>query len=501
MANEYLDKDGLKRLVSLVKDEIKQVDSRALTEEQARKIVQESAVTQENDPTVPDWAKQDEKPKYTYEEITDKPTLVEGISASVEGETLTVEIKDKDGNAIANTEVTLPKQELPDFNAYVKAEDFDKEFKRSVTENTETLTDDEKASACSWLGAANKKDVDDADELLQKELDDEVLIIDITITQEDVNNGTNVVNINEVRDTAILIDWGDGSKITKNDYAHTYNAGDYRIKVYNADMSRKGSLYAQPAITYVKVPKSTTLITQEAFRGCVNLKKVDLPEGLKKIGQSSFYYCTSLKSIDIPSTVEDTIEEGEVVPGIGKNAFYRCEAMTEAIFNSEKPLTYNAAEWFNGCKNLAKIIVPFKYLGTYKSAWTSEKRLDSIAYISDIPDIPTPPTMNFTYQELASGTKYPIKRNGYYMVYSNSANLELVRADGTVVVEDAKQIHFMAAPIIGDHTPGYFKVCGMYWSGSTSAFSPGVEGFRRNTNDGGYITASTDFFVAEMVKE
>lgn len=106
--------------------------------------------------------------------------------------------------------------------------------------------------------------------------------------------------------------------------------------------------------------------------------------------------------------------------------------------------------------------------------------------------------MNFAYHTLTAGTKHPIKRNGYYMCYSNSGNLNLCKSDGTVVVENVKQVQFMAAPSATNPTSTSLKACGMYWSGS-SVLS-GVEGFRRTTDDGGYITANTEFYVCEMVK-
>lgn len=46
--------------------------------EMVLQIVKENAVTEEQDPTVPDWAKQSEKPTYSYDEIKDKPDLFSG---------------------------------------------------------------------------------------------------------------------------------------------------------------------------------------------------------------------------------------------------------------------------------------------------------------------------------------------------------------------------------------------------------------------------------------
>ena len=59
--------------VEELRNAISSATGSCLTEEQVKQIVQEMAGTQENDPTVPEWAKQPQKPTYTYEEITGKP--------------------------------------------------------------------------------------------------------------------------------------------------------------------------------------------------------------------------------------------------------------------------------------------------------------------------------------------------------------------------------------------------------------------------------------------
>ena len=84
-----------------------------LTEEEVKEIVRETAVTQESDPTVPNWAKQPEKPTYTYEEIADKP-------------------------------------------------DMDEQVIESLTANENTMTDEQKASACEFVGAVKRIKTDSA---------------------------------------------------------------------------------------------------------------------------------------------------------------------------------------------------------------------------------------------------------------------------------------------------------------------------------------------------
>lgn len=302
-------------------------------------------------------------------------------------------------------------------------------------------------------------------------LDDDALILGVRIDSSYLST-----YLGGIRGDNTTIDWGDGSINQAKE--HKYETeGDYTIKVYNPKLDVDSALYQHEQITRVKLPKTMSIIPYAWFRECRNLKLVELPEGLLTIGNVAFYFCDSLETIEIPSTVTS----------IGQNAFYRNEALTTVVFKSLTPIEYDSL-WFNKCNLLKKVLVPNEALDAYKSAWTSETRLDAIAYVMDMPY-----PMNFVYKEVTANTKYPIKRNGYYMIYCNSANLTLAKKDGTVVVEGAKQMQFMTPPIEGSTS---IKACGIYWTGSALS----VEGFRRSTNDGGYVTATTEFFVAEMVK-
>lgn len=151
-----------KEIVGAINELHEREDKQGLSEEQVKAVVRATAVTQETDPTVPDWAKQAEKPTYSYNEITGKPNLFSGnyndlsnkptipsteglatveqlenltnktdeleeysireVSLNlVEDNELSVELKDKEGNVIASAETTLP---MPDLSAYVKNTDY-----------------------------------------------------------------------------------------------------------------------------------------------------------------------------------------------------------------------------------------------------------------------------------------------------------------------------------------------------------------------------------------
>jgi hypothetical protein len=182
--------------INEINSKVTQLGNSALTESELKEIVRETAVTTESDPTVPNWAKQADKPTYTYEEIKEKPDIVEDISSSIAEETnvLTIELKDKSGKVIASTEVTIPKGgETPDLNGYVRVTDIGNGLrvasdgkvnisgatqtqidagasnseplttnniryavKKGVTDSNEEWTKDDKAKACETIGAVKQ---------------------------------------------------------------------------------------------------------------------------------------------------------------------------------------------------------------------------------------------------------------------------------------------------------------------------------------------------------
>ena len=56
-------------------------------------------------------------------------------------------------------------------------------------------------------------------------------------------------------------------------------------------------------------------IGDKAFKGCINLKKINIPASVTSIGEEAFSGCKSLKKIEIPASVKK----------IGKDAFKNCK--------------------------------------------------------------------------------------------------------------------------------------------------------------------------------
>ena len=85
-----------------------------LTEEDVKRIVQETAVTQESDPTVPAWAKQPNKPTYTASEVgaLSQGELQNGIDEALRQAKESGEFDGEDGKDYVLTEAD--KQEIAD---------------------------------------------------------------------------------------------------------------------------------------------------------------------------------------------------------------------------------------------------------------------------------------------------------------------------------------------------------------------------------------------------
>ena len=98
-------------------------------------------------------------------------------------------------------------------------------------------------------------------------------------------------------------------------------------------------------ITSVVIPSGIENIG-EYFRGCKNLRTVQLKDGVKKIDVYAFENLTSLEDIDFPDTIEV----------IEKSAFAGCTQLREAYL--PESLTRIEEGAFSGCTSLQKLYLP-----------------------------------------------------------------------------------------------------------------------------------------------
>lgn len=129
----------------------------------------------------------------------------------------------------------------------------------------------------------------------------------------------------------------------KNLVSNTYDAaGDRGAITFDGNVSMIGD-EAFKGCTQLKsivIPESVTLVGNNAFSGCSSLESIELAEGITKIGWSAFYNCKELKAINIPNGVAE----------LGYSAFENCEKLAEVeLPESVKSIGENA---FSGCKSL-----------------------------------------------------------------------------------------------------------------------------------------------------
>lgn len=200
------------------------------------------------------------------------------------------------------------------------------------------------------------------------------------------------------------VDWGDGTSYeAKSDLqqlVHEYAApGEYVIKLYNLksiavstfnaawrnkesqvaftlrEVTCLGELMSEvqdmaffrcKALETASLPLSLPSVGAMVFRGCCNLKHVDLPaaehlskglccecsslqevevqEGTKKVGNCAFRDCTSLTSVSLPASVEH----------VEQDAFSGCSSLG-IVYTGSKVRTVEAGA-FKDCKQLEVIV-------------------------------------------------------------------------------------------------------------------------------------------------
>lgn len=88
-------------------------------------------------------------------------------------------------------------------------------------------------------------------------------------------------------------------------------------------------------LKYINIPKTLRSIGTSAFEGCASLELMLLPEGIRTIGNCAFYNCSSLADVSIPDSIMN----------VGEKAFDRT-----AIY-------LNRENWDDGCLYISNCLI------------------------------------------------------------------------------------------------------------------------------------------------
>lgn len=120
-----------------------------------------------------------------------------------------------------------------------------------------------------------------------------------------------------------------------------------------------------------RVPKSVTVIAEQAFNNCTLLEKIVVHDGVTNIGAGAFCGCSALKEIILPKTIKE----------LGPGAFNSCSSLV----NVTVPDGVKVLNHFEGCTSLKNVIIPetvtlisfncFKNTGLTEEFNNSDKRM------------------------------------------------------------------------------------------------------------------------------
>ena len=96
----------------------------------------------------------------------------------------------------------------------------------------------------------------------------------------------------------------------------------------------------------INLPDNITVIESSAFEDCTNLQSINLPDNVIKIGHSAFWNCTNLQSITIPDNIIK----------IGERTFKDCTNLKSINLPNSITVIEDYAFW--GCTNLQSINLP-----------------------------------------------------------------------------------------------------------------------------------------------
>lgn len=133
--------------------------------------------------------------------------------------------------------------------------------------------------------------------------------------------------------------------------------------LYTIDYTRLLQVPAAKSGNFI-IPRSVSIIYEEAFSRCYKITSVEIPNTVTVIGKYAFQECTGLESIEIPNSVEciddyafaytnlTSVKIPDSVISLG-DAFWSCSELTSVSLGSN--LASIGAMAFNSCRKISDI--------------------------------------------------------------------------------------------------------------------------------------------------
>ena len=127
--------------------------------------------------------------------------------------------------------------------------------------------------------------------------------------------------------------------------------------------------FRNTSLSQITIPSNVESIGNNAFEGCIYLKKINIPNSVLSIGRYAFEGCKSLEKITIPNSITS----------IGDHAFASCSSLTEIIIPNK--ITIMEEKLFENCSKLTSITIPSSVISIEPYAFRYCSALDTINYI------------------------------------------------------------------------------------------------------------------------
>lgn len=204
----------------------------------------------------------------------------------------------------------------------------------------------------------------------------------------------------------------------------------------------------------IAIPEKVISIGELAFAGCSELSSISLNNSLTEIGDMAFLDCSKLYSIILPDTITS----------LGGGLFCYCETLSEvklpsnlksispyhdygldyfvelSLSDKEKNMGYNGDYddygFFEGCKNLNKIILPesLEEIGEKSFFDTSIKEINIPSNINKIASTAFLPKIQYGVIGFGSST------NGLEKITVSENNNDFMSIDGVLFSKDGTKI-------------------------------------------------------------